>query len=135
MAIDWASWWNNFLNPPKVNTIYFVPTFEPQQYVYSPNNKGGLDKVELNIHYFATQATAEELLKRYCSNGFIKFFSFGGAGGPNFATAFELHLVWPNGKHVNAGMLAAYFANNPESKYPNVADNMVKKALKDEGVE
>ncbi len=112
---------------PKVGQVYFVPGFE-QQYIYVTNNSGGRDKYPLNKYYFATQVTTEELVKRYGFHA-ILFVPFGGSGGPNAATAMERHVVCSNGVDFNAGLLASFYDLNPEEKFPNVADNLIRKEI------
>src|SRR6185369_1684135 len=103
MAINLTDWWYNFLHqfdPPAAKGL--VPTFETQ-YIYTLNNTGGYDKIELNKYYFATQQTAEDIRNRYSPNGSIVFVPFGGSFGPNVASASERHIKWPNGVTINAG--------------------------------
>ena len=83
----------------------------------------------LNPTYFATRETAEWIAQKY-GTGEVVEVPFGGSGGPFQASDKEFHIKLPNGKTVNAGILAAYFDRNPESQFPGVADKLINDVLK-----
>ena len=52
-----------------------------------------------------------------------------GAGGPFGASATEYQMKLPDGRMVNVGILAAYYARNPEAKFPGLADKLIRSQL------
>lgn len=99
----------------------FVPTFESQQFSQLPDSP----PVPLAITEFATQATADELAKRFGATvvGIVPPYAVG--------SPVQDWLVWPDGTAINAGVLAAYYQNSPEDKFPNVAKGQVEKGIAD----
>ena len=83
----------------------------------------------LNPNYFASRETADWVAKKY-GTGEVVELPFGGDGGPFQASEKEFHIKLPNGRTVNAGILAAYYDRNPESRFPGVADRLIKDVLK-----
>jgi hypothetical protein len=54
---------------------------------------------------------------------------FGGSGGPYAASANEYQIKMADGRTVNAGILAGYYARNPESQFPGLADKLIRGQL------
>ena len=82
----------------------------------------------LNPDNFATRETAQWIADKYGDGRLIEV-GFGGEGGPYAADTKMLYIQAPDGRLVNAGLLAAYYARNPESQFPGVADKLVRIAL------
>jgi hypothetical protein len=83
----------------------------------------------LNPEYFATEKTATELMKRFGADRVALIPYTAADGALNTSSAKERWLVWRNGTAINAGVLAAYFKNNPEILYPHVAENAVWRSI------
>lgn len=96
----------------------FIPAFEQGVTIKSPWGTW-----PVNADYFATSDTAFVLCKRLqCSFVFEQACSMG--GGPFVCTKPERMLVI-NGIPFNAGVLAAFYARNPEKDFPGLADKLV----------
>ncbi len=96
----------------------WVPTFEPQDYVTGVSGV----PVPLNVEYFATEETAEEVMKRSMATS-VASVPYAGAGGPEQSTAMERWVVFSDGTACNAGLLAAHFLHSPEKEFPGVAEH------------
>jgi hypothetical protein len=109
---------------PAAPSAPFVPQFLDNVRVLSEFG----DSWPLNPAGFATQQTAQYIADKF-GTGQIVQVPFGGSDGPYEATAEEYHIVLPNGKTVNAGLLADYYVRMPETKFPGLADIMIQVAV------
>ncbi len=96
----------------------FQPTFE-QAAVHGPYGGEQL----LNSDYFATQETAEWIMKRFGAVA-VFFKPYEGTGG-GYTAPQERWLRFSDGTEMNAGNLAAYFVRNPEKDFPGLAEKFV----------
>jgi hypothetical protein len=104
------------VNPP------FVPSFRTATITDGVNVWG------LNSNYFATKDTAQWIANKYGTGQVIET-PFGGSGGPYAASANEYQIKMADGRTVNAGILAGYYARNPESQFPGLADKLIRGQL------
>jgi hypothetical protein len=101
------------------------------QDVASVNVAAGISS-PLNPTRFATQETADYLVnQKLPALGFtgatvIQKNSLSTGGGPFGATQKELWIQLPDGTQFNAGLLADYYARNPEDQFPGLADKYAK---------
>lgn len=130
---SWPQWqkdaWFSVLGaPPKPA---WTPTFESHPTEQITDGAGKTVTYELNPRYFATDATAGELMKRYATAGVVgvAVVPFQGGGGNVSSAAQERWLLLAGGFATNAGLLAGHFVDNPEDTAPNVADNAVRRDL------
>lgn len=102
----------------------FVPTFR------NATGSDGLNTWPISSTYFASMDTAEEMAKRYADEDDkrVSQVAFGGTGGLFTCDELEYHIA-VNGESKNAGLIAAYFARNPEDRFPGVADKLIRKVL------
>jgi hypothetical protein len=82
----------------------------------------------LNPTYFATKDTAQWIATKYGTGEVIEA-PFGGVGGIFSASALEYHIRLPDGREVNAGILAGYYDRNPPDKFPGLAEKLIKSQL------
>jgi hypothetical protein len=112
--------------PPQKNAVW-IPTFLPQQYINEPNNQGGVSSQPIRLTYFPTLATAQTIQSKYSPSGSVIEVPYAGAGGPDAATLPTTYSVTFQSVAgglilIDAGMLAAIWANNPTQ--PDAADNI-----------
>jgi hypothetical protein len=88
----------------------------------------GTNVWNLNSGYFADQPTAQWLADKY-GTGVVVQTPFFNGGGPYSASASQNEIVLSNGATVNAGVLASYYARNPESEFPGLADTLIRNQL------
>lgn len=88
----------------------------------------GTNVWNLNTGYFADQPTAQWLANKY-GTGVVVQTPFFNGGGPYSASANQNEIVLSNGATVNAGVLASYYARNPESEFPGLADTLIRNQL------
>ncbi len=100
----------------------FVPTFQTATITDGVNVWG------LNSNYFATPDTAQWIANKY-GTGQVIVTPFEGSGGPFAASANEYQIKLADGRTVNAGILAGYYARNPESQFPGLADKLIRGQL------
>ncbi|HTM49068.1 MAG TPA: hypothetical protein VL285_10320, partial [Bryobacteraceae bacterium] len=100
----------------------FVPIFR------AATITDGVQTWGLNHTYFATRETAQWIASRY-GTGEVVELPFGGSNGPFSASATEFHVKLPNGRLVNAGMLAGYYERNPEALFPGLAEKLIRNQL------
>jgi len=105
----------------------FVPTFRTAT-GSSVGNDGNPVSWSLNSTYFATKDTAQWIANKYGTGQVIET-PFGGSGGPFSASAVQYDIKLPDGRQVNAGILAGYYARNPEDKFPGLADKLIRSQL------
>jgi hypothetical protein len=91
-------------------------------------NDGNPVSWNLNSTYFATKDTAQWIANKYGTGKVIEV-PFGGSGGPFSASANEYAIQLADGRQVNAGILAGYYARNPEDKFPGLADKLIRGQL------
>ena len=105
----------------------FVPPFVP---TFRSVSVGGSKQGPLpaNPYYFSSLETAKWIADKY-GTGEVLQVPYGGTGGPFGASEMEYHIKLPNGHLVNAGILASYYDRNPESKFPGVADQLIRGVL------
>ena len=108
---SWPEWrqkmWRDVLGAPPIP--FWVPTFETGNVIHWIDNSGQQQTIEVDTRRFATEATAQELLRRFNANHVARV-PWEGAGGPTFTTAWERWLVFTDGIAVNAGLMAVPFA-------------------------
>jgi hypothetical protein len=102
----------------------FVPEFQQNLQVVSAY--GGSSN--LNPIYFATRETADWIAKKY-GTGEVVELPYAGTGGPYSANATEFYIKLPNGRLVNAGLLADYYRRMPEAQFPGMADRIISSSL------
>jgi hypothetical protein len=102
----------------------FVPEFQQNLQVVS--SYGGSSS--LNPLYFATRETADWIAKKY-GTGEVVELPYAGTGGPYSADATEFYIKLPNGRLVNAGLLADYYRRMPEAQFPGMADRIISSSL------
>lgn len=107
---------------PTPATPPFVPSFR------SAVGTDGTQQWNLNHDYFATKDTAQWIANKY-GNGQVFETQFEGSGGPFSASATEYQIKLPDGRMVNAGILAGYYERNPESQFPGLADKLIRNQL------
>jgi hypothetical protein len=100
----------------------FVPVFQ------GATVTDGTNVWQLNPTYFADPATAQWIANKYGTGQVVQTPFFDG-GGPYSASASMNQIVLANGDKVNAGILAAYYARNPESEFPGLADTLIQSQL------
>ena len=100
----------------------FIPTFRTATITDGVNVWG------LNSNYFATPDTAQWIANKY-GTGQVIVTPFEGSGGPFAASANEYQIQLKDGRTVNAGILAGYYARNPESQFPGLADKLIRGQL------
>ena len=105
-----------------ITTPPFVPVFR------TATITDGVQVWGLNHTYFATRETAQWIANQY-GTGQIVEVPFGGNGGPYSASATEYHIKLPDGRLVNAGILAGYYERNPEALFPGLADKLIRAQL------
>lgn len=115
-----------FGGTPAAEPVPVKPVFRPEfiEHVVFAN---GAVTVPVNPQYFATYGTAEVIAKLY-GDGVVYQQPFGGVGG-GWECSHQCYMVKVGGRFVNAGMLAAYYARNPEDQFPGVADKLIRGAL------
>ena|SRR6266571_6876219 len=119
MTFDWGVLYGT--TPPDPISPRFVPHFRLGQRIFDTNTQ---KSYPLNDDYFATLETAQWIAKKYGDSNVYEV-PFEGAGGPMVATANIYVTKLPNGRGVNCGILAAFYARNPE----NVADWLIRDVL------
>ena len=82
----------------------------------------------LSKFYFATEETAAWIAARY-GTGEVVLRSFCGNAGPLTASHPERHIVLPDGRTVNAGILAAFYVRTPEAQFPGYAEAQIRALL------
>ena len=82
----------------------------------------------LNPAYFATRDTAQYIADKFGTGQLIEQ-PYAGPAGPFAATASEYYIQLPNGRTVNAGLLADYYTRMPEAQFPGLADLMIRDAI------
>ena len=97
----------------------FKPTFRT---VKGHNAMTGQD-YGLNEIYFASQSTANWMAERFGAK--VVSQPADGQGGPFSVPEPYLMLEFPNGKRVNAGILASLYRNNPPDQFPGLAEKFV----------
>lgn len=105
----------------------WVPTFESGS-VSWPENNGQMQTVALDPYELPTRATVDHLAALYGPGGkslHVIETPFVGAG-PVASNATTRLLQWPNLATLPANQLAKYYAQNPEDRFPHVADNLCK---------
>ena len=105
----------------------FVPAFRTAT-GSGVGNDGNPVSWNLNSTYFATKDTAQWIANKYGTGKVIEV-PFGGSGGPFSASANEYAIQLADGRQVNAGILAGYYARNPEDKFPGLADKLIRGQL------
>lgn len=105
----------------------FVPAFRTA-IGSGVDNEGNPVSWNLNSTYFATKDTAQWIANKYGTGKVIEV-PFGGSGGPFSASANEYAIQLADGRQVNAGILAGYYARNPEDKFPGLADKLIRGQL------
>ena len=105
----------------------FVPSFRTA-FGSGVGNDGKPISWNLNSTYFATKDTAQWIANKYGTGQVIEV-PFGGSGGPFSASANEYAIKLPDGRQVNAGILAGYYARNPENQFPGLADKLIRGQL------
>lgn len=118
------SMWLAILGPPPPPP--FTPTFDDPGSVVATDGSGASSS--LNRYYFATTATAAEMMERFDAVQVVSI-PYLGSGGVFATNAEERWLVWSDGIAINAGILAAYYIRNPEDRFPNVARNLILQAI------
>lgn len=112
----------------------FVPEFLPQAAILNMNGDTVVNRSILNMNYFATEATAQEMLDRF-GGDHLETERYGGENGPGLVTdppgILQQIIVWKNGYRANAGLMAAYYKadRNPEDLFPGLADKLVRMQL------
>lgn len=101
-----------------------VPTFEEGLTV-----RTGDVETPLNSEYFATEETADQIMKRFGADHVALVPYVGADGVVNFSDAKERWVVFRDGTAINAGKLATYFKNNPELQFHGVAENLAWRAI------
>lgn len=109
--------------------VPFLPTYEPHTISW-PNNSGGLDTAPLDQYEVPTLETASKLAQMYAVKGVplhLVQVDFVGAG-PVKSEAKTRLLQWPGPDYpmLPVKQLALYYTNNPEDKFPGVADKMCR---------
>ena len=107
--------------------LAFVPAFRAAT-GSGVGNDGNPVSWNLNSTYFATKDTAQWIADKYGTGRVIEL-PFGGSGGPFSASANEYAIQLADGRQVNAGILAGYYARNPEDKFPGLADKLIRGQL------
>jgi hypothetical protein len=97
----------------------FIPAFR------TATGSDGTVSWKLNSNYFATKETAQWIANKYGTGEVIET-PFGGVGGIFSASALEYHIKLPDGRDVNAGILAGYYERNPPDKFPGLAEKLIK---------
>ena len=111
-----------FSAPAAIAVSPFVPLFR------TATGTDGVQVWGLNQTYFATRETAQWIANRYGTGQTVEV-PFGGSGGPFSASANEYHIKLADGRVVNAGILAGYYARNPEALFPGLADKLIRAQL------
>ena len=109
---------------PSTTSAPFVPQFQQNLEVVS--SYGGSSA--LNPIYFATQQTAQWIADKY-GNGEVVARPYDATGGPYTANGTEYYIQLSNGKQVNAGLLANYYQQYPETQFPGYADSIIRQGL------
>ncbi len=128
-----GSWWGTIQalfgrSKPPVPVVkpapatYFEPTFL-KPIGYGPY---GVSNRYMNPDYFADDPTAEWIRARFGAVEVFKRVAPGNEGPLYTCSEKENWIRFEDGTEMNAGILAAIFVRNPESKYPGLATNMVK---------
>jgi hypothetical protein len=110
--------------PPSTDTP-FVPQFLTDVKVINAYTG---ESQALNPAYFATRDTAQYIADKFGTGKVIEQ-PYAGPAGPYGATATEYYIQVPNGRTVNAGLLADYYQRMPESQFPGLADLMIRDAI------
>ena len=111
---------------PALSLIATTPPFVPA--FRTATITDGVQVWGLNHTYFATHETAQWIANQY-GTGQVVEVPFGGNGGPYSASATEYHIKLPDGRLVNAGILAGYYERNPEALFPGLADKLIRAQL------
>ncbi len=111
---------------PALSLIATTPPFVPA--FRTATITDGVQVWGLNHTYFATHETAQWIANQY-GTGQVVEVPFGGNGGPYSASASEYHIKLPDGRLVNAGILAGYYERNPEALFPGLADKLIRAQL------
>lgn len=121
--------------PPPPAAAPFVPTFRQASII---NLESG-QVTPCNSDYFATETTALYIAEKYGDGAIVKG-DFLPPSPAYFCTQqiFQIRYTPPYPGHgdpvtpvlVNAGVLAAYYARNPEDQFPTVADKLILAVLK-----
>jgi len=111
---------------PALSLIGTTPPFVPA--FRTATITDGVQVWGLNHTYFATHETAQWIANQY-GTGQVVEVPFGGNGGPYSASATEYHIKLPDGRLVNAGILAGYYERNPEALFPGLADKLIRAQL------
>jgi len=114
--------WDLLLGNPAPVTPGFVPHFRTGQRIYDQNSG---KSYPLNDDYFATMETAQFIAGKF-GDGHVYEVPFEGEGGPMVCTAKCYVTKLPNGRGVNTGILAAYYARNPEKDFPGLAEKLIR---------
>lgn len=103
----------------------FVPSFE------QATLSGGYDgaKYALNPDFFASQETAEWIANKYGTGELVALKVGGEAAGVFGADKDQLNFRTHDGRLINAGYIAAFYARNPEDRFPGVADSLIRNLL------
>ena len=110
--------------PTPSKPVPFIPAFETH---VVQNELTGVE-YPLNPDYFATPETADFLMKKFFAH-FVSLRPSGANGGPFKVDGMERWLEFGTFS-VNAGIIASYYARNPEDQFPGVADSLVKSIFK-----
>lgn len=102
----------------------FVPAFHPAT-LYSAYDGA---RYPLNADFFATRETAQWVANKY-GTGEIVEQTYLGQGSPFISDTKQFFLRMADGQLVNAGIIAAFYARNPEDRFPGVADTLVRMSL------
>lgn len=114
-----------FREEPKPEPKVFRPTFH-SPVGYGPN--GYVNKY-MNPHYFATESTAAEMMRRYHAREMYERIAPGNEGPLYTCSHLQWWLRWPDGLELCAGTLAAFYDRNPEDLFPGVADRLVSEHI------
>ena len=83
----------------------------------------------LNPDYFATPETAQWMASKYGTGEVVEQTIYGFGNPYQATTSTQANIKLANGTLVNAGLLACYYQTYAESKFPGLADIMVRHAV------